>query len=246
MKTDKTLYIDGDMLAYRSAFSNEVETKWEDDVWTLHTDVRASLAYFDDFITSALKKLGCQSYFLVFSPKTNFRHDLWPEYKANRKNKRKPLALGEIIAQVKKRHTFMVQENIEADDLIGIMCTADPNGTIAVSGDKDFATLPVTWYNFLKDELTTRTVEEADRNHLIQTLMGDMTDGYQGLKGVGPKTAVKLLDKHGWDWDGVVAAYKSKGSDEYHALLTARLAYILRQQNFDNGKVILWKPNNSI
>jgi hypothetical protein len=40
----KTLYIDGDMLAYRAAFSNEVETKWDDNVWTLHTDVNSALA----------------------------------------------------------------------------------------------------------------------------------------------------------------------------------------------------------
>lgn len=239
----KTLFIDGDMLAYRSAFSNEIETKWDDDIWTLHTDVQMSLSYFDDFITSMVKKLGATDYYLVFSPKTNFRYDLFPSYKGNRKNKRKPLALKAIIEEVKKRHIFMLWNNIEADDLIGIMCTGDPDNTIAVSGDKDFATLPITWYNFLRDELTTRTEEEANRNHFIQTLTGDATDGYKGLSGVGPKTAVKLLEKHGWDWDGVVTAYESKGLSESDALLTARLAYILRHQDFDCGDVKLWTPN---
>jgi 5'-3' exonuclease len=73
--------------------------------------------------------------------------------------------------------------------------------------------------------------------------MGDATDGYQGLKGVGPKTAVKLLDKHGWNWDGVVKIYKSKGLQEKHALLTARLAYILQNKDYDKGKITLWTPN---
>lgn len=240
----KTLYMDGDMLAYRSAFSNEVETKWDDDIWTLHTDVRQSLAYFDDFISSVCQKLGATGYFLVFSPKTNFRHELCPTYKANRKDKRKPLALGEIISQVKLRHPSLVHENIEADDLIGVMCTRYPESNIAVSGDKDFATLPCTWYNFLKNETTTRTEEEADRNHLIQTLTGDATDGYQGIKGVGPKTAIKLLDKYGWNWDGVVDAYESKGLSEDEALLNARLAYILRNHNLNDGEVTLWNPNS--
>ena len=242
----KTLYIDGDMLAYRAAFSNEVETKWDDDVWTLHTDVRACLAYIDDFIASLLSKFKTDYYYVVFSPKTNFRYDLFPSYKGNRKNKRKPLALGEIIQQVKDRHLYRQQENIEADDLIGILCTKDPEDTIAVSGDKDFGTLPVTWYNFLRDELVTRTAEEAQKNHLIQTLMGDATDGYAGLKGVGPKTAVKLLDKHGWDWEGVVAIYESKGSTEDEALLTARLAYILQHTDYNEGEITLWTPNNLI
>lgn len=239
----KTLFIDGDMLAYRSAFSNEVETKWDDDVWTLHTDVKASLAYFDDFIEAQLKKLGAQGYYLVFSPRRNFRHDLWPTYKANRKDKRKPLALASIIEDVKARHPSMQEENIEADDLIGIMCTEFPSDSIAVSGDKDFATLPITWYNFLKDELVTRNETEAANAHLMQTLMGDMTDGYQGIKGVGPKTAVKLLDKHGWDWDGVVTVYESKGLTEDDALLTARLAYILQNKDYNKGKIELWNPS---
>ena len=232
------------MLAYRSAFSNEVETKWDDDIWTLHTDVRKSLAYFDDFIEAQLQKLGAQDYYLVFSPSQTFRHELCPTYKANRKDKRKPLALREMIEDVKKRHAFMLQKNIEADDLIGIMCTSDPDNTIAVSGDKDFATLPITWYNFLKDELVTRSERDAQHAHLIQTLTGDATDGYAGLKGVGPKTAIKLLDKFGWDWDGVVAAYDSKGQTEEEALLTARLAYILQHNDFNKGEVILWTPNN--
>ena len=238
----KTLFLDGDMLAYRAAFSNEVETKWEDAVWTLHTDVNASLAYCDDFIESKCKKFNTEDYFVVFSPKTNFRYDLFPAYKGNRKSKRKPLALSELIKQVCKRHTFMMQDNMEADDLIGIMCTQSPDTTIALSGDKDFATLPITWYNFLRDELITLTEEEANKNHLIQTLMGDATDGYQGLKGVGPKTAVKLLDKHGWDWEAIVKIYESKDMTEEDALLTARLAYILRKENFKNGKIILWQP----
>ncbi len=238
----KTLFLDGDMLAYRAAFSNEVETKWEDSIWTLHTDVNASLAYCDDFIESMCKKFNTEDYFVAFSPKTNFRYDLFPAYKGNRKNKRKPLALTELINQVRKRHPFMMYNEMEADDLIGIMCTQDPENTIALSGDKDFATLPITWYNYLRDELTTLTEEEANRNHLIQTLTGDATDGYRGLTGVGPKTAVKLLDKHGWNWRGVVAIYKSKGFGEKHALLTARLAYILRTENFKDGKIILWQP----
>ena len=238
----KTLYIDGDMLAYRSAFSNEVETQWDDDIWTLHTDANSALAYVNDFVENTMNKLGASDYFIVFSPKTNFRYELFPAYKANRKGKRKPLALSHIIQSVSITHPSIKVNRLEADDVIGVLCTQDPLNCIAVSGDKDFATLPVTWYNFLHDTLTTRDEEEANRNHLIQTLTGDITDGYQGIKGVGPKTAVKLLDKHGWDWNGVVKTYESKGLDEEDALLTARLAYILRKQNYVNGKLKLWEP----
>ena len=104
----KTLYIDGDMLAYRAAFSNEVETKWDDNVWTLHTDVNAALAYFDDFITSLCKKFKTDAYQLVFSPMRNFRYELFPSYKANRGGKRKPLALSWIIEQTRERHPSLL------------------------------------------------------------------------------------------------------------------------------------------
>ena len=109
----KTLFLDGDMLAYRAAFSNEVETKWEVAIWTLHTDVNASLAYCDDFIQSMCEKFSTEDYFVVFSPKTNFRFELFPAYKGNRKNKRKPLALTELKKQIRKRHVFMMQDVVE-------------------------------------------------------------------------------------------------------------------------------------
>lgn len=238
----KVLYIDGDMVAYRAAFSNEVETKWDDNVWTLHTDVNAALAYVDDFIFSLCKKFKTEAYQIVFSPRRNFRYEIFPAYKANRSGTRKPLGLSGIIKETRQRHPSLLEEGIEADDLIGILCTKDPENTIAISGDKDFATLPITWYNFLRDELKTFTEEEANRNHLTQTLMGDSVDGYKGLKGVGIKTAIKLLDKHGWNWEGVVKIYESKGQTEDEALLTARLAYILRDKDFTDKKVTLWTP----
>lgn len=238
----KTLYVDGDMVAYRAACSNEVEIQWDDDIWTLQTNFNAAVAYVDDFVASMCNRFDTEKYVLVFSPKTNFRHDLFPEYKANRKNKRKPLALKEIIETLFLRHPSARPHNMEADDWIGVKCTADPDKTIALSGDKDFATLPITWYNFLQDTLHTLTPEEAAKNHLRQTLTGDATDGYSGLKGVGPKTADKLLDKHGWNWESVVEIYEKKGQTEEEALLTARLAYILQHQNFDKGTIKLWTP----
>ena len=241
----KTLFLDGDMLAYRAAFSNEVETKWEDAVWTLHTDVNASLAYCDDFIESMCKKFSTEDYFVVFSPKTNFRYDLFPAYKGNRKNKRKPLALTELIKQMCKRHTFMMQDGMEADDLIGIMCTQDPKNTVALSGDKDFATLPITWYNHLKDETRKITKEEAKYNHAIQTLTGDSVDGFEGIKGVGPKTAQKYLDKQGTNWASIVELYEAKELTEDDALLTARLCYILQDGDYDEKtkEIKLWLPS---
>ena len=77
--------------------------------------------------------------------------------------------------------------------------------------------------------------------------MGDSTDGFSGLKGCGPMTAKKLLEKNGATWKTVVDAYVAKGLDAVDALLTARLARILRDGDYDfnTNEVTLWTPENA-
>lgn len=234
--------IDGDMIVYRAAFGSEKEIKWCDDVYTLHMDMNEALDKVSTSIDSILRKLNTSTFALAFSPKKNFRHELYDQYKANRTDKRKPLGLGDLISRVKTQYDAMMYPNIEADDAIGIICTNDKS-CVAVSGDKDFLTLPCKFYNFLKDELVETSLEEANYNHLIQTLAGDPVDGYAGVKGVGIKTAEKLLAKVGATWEGVVEVYTSKGYTEDDALLNARLAYILRDGDYDFDKqniIKLW------
>ena len=232
--------IDGDMIVYRAAFGSEKEIKWCDDVYTLHMDMNEALDKVATIIDSILAKLHTSQFSLAFSPKKTFRHELFDGYKANRADKRKPLGLGDLISRVKSQYDGLLYANIEADDVIGLICTKDRN-CVAVSGDKDFLTLPCKFYNFLKDELIETSEEEANYNHLIQTLTGDVVDGYSGIKGVGIKTAEKLLAKTGATWEGVVEIYTSKGYTEDIALLNAQLAYILRDGDYDFDKQELIK-----
>ena len=240
----KTIMIDGDMIIYRAAFSSEVETKWDDDTWTLHSSEAEASAKVDELVETILKRLKATDYITCISSKTNFRKELYPDYKSNRSAKRKPLCIKALTDYMYDYHNGLIVDNLEADDLIGILCTRNPKETIAVSGDKDFGTLPITWYNHLKDEITKTGIRKANRFHLIQTLTGDAVDGYKGLKGVGIKTAEKILDKNGATWRTVVNEYKKHDLTEDDALLTARLAYILRKQNYnlETKEIKLWKP----
>lgn len=242
----KQMIIDGDMLLYKVCHSCEVETKWTDDLWTLHTTESQLKHEVDRFITSLCKTLKDYKPYIVFSPKTNFRYRLFPAYKAGRKGKRKPMGMAPIKEWVMKQYTAVEAQDMEADDLIGIMCTELPKQRIAVSGDKDFGTLPITWYNHLTGKQITTTEEEAKHFHLIQTLAGDTTDGYNGIKGVGYKTAEKLLDKKGANWNTVVEAYEKAGLGVEDALLTARLAYILQAKNYNRitKEITLWEPED--
>ena len=240
----KTIMIDGDMIIYRAAFSSEVETKWDDNTWTLHSSEAEATAKVDELVETIMKKLKATDYITCISSKTNFRKELYPDYKSNRSAKRKPLCIKALTDYMYDYHNGLIVDNLEADDLIGILCTRNPKETIAVSGDKDFGTLPITWYNHLKDEITKTGIRKANRFHLIQTLTGDAVDGYKGLKGVGIKTAEKILDKNGATWRTVVNEYKKHDLTEDDALLTARLAYILRKQNYnlETKEIKLWKP----
>lgn len=237
--------IDGDMLAYRTGFSCEVETDWGNDIWTLHTNLAEMKSEVHKFVDSLTEKLGVDDVSIVFSPKTNFRYRLMPSYKSNRKGKRKPMGITPLKYWIHQQYEGVTAEDMEADDLIGIICTRDPDNTIAVSGDKDFGTLPITWYNHLKDEMVTTTEEQAKYNHLVQTLAGDPVDGYSGVKGVGVKTAKKLLDKGNADWDTVLAAYDKADMTEEEALLNARLAYILHDKDYnqETKEITLWQPS---
>ena len=238
--------VDGDMLLYKSCFGAEVETCWEDDIWTLHSDANQAKADFDTSLTRILSEIDCKNVTVAFSDSDNFRRDVFPAYKANRKSTRKPLGIQAVREWIMENYPFLLLPRLEADDVCGIICTSAPEGEeyIAVSGDKDFNTIPCTWYNYLTKTLKTVTEEEADRFFLCQTLTGDSVDGYNGIHGVGPKTAERILDEKGANWGTVVEAYKKKGYDEEDALVSARLARILRScdYNLATQEVNLWTP----
>ena len=96
--------------------------------------------------------------------------------------------------------------------------------------------------------METVSEDEANARLFSQALTGDATDGYSGLKGVGPKTADKILDGCVTEqelWTAVVDAYVGKGCTAEDALLSVRLARILRQGEYDSNtdQPILWEPS---
>ena len=62
-----------------------------------------------------------------------------------------------------------------------------------VSCDKDFKTIPCEFFWLTTGEILNISEEEADYWHMYQTLIGDTTDGYSGVKGFGETGAVDFL-----------------------------------------------------
>ena len=246
-KKKKVLIIDGDILAYQIATNNEVETNWGDGLWTLHSDENSCKKQFDAVIDDLGSNFSADDYVVALTDKNNFRKDILPTYKSNRNAKRKPLVLKAMRQHIMDKHNGVMWKNLEADDVMGIMATEPTQeDRVLVSIDKDMRTIPCTLSN---DGSTTTQIPQrlADYNFMLQVLTGDKVDGYDGIDGVGIKTAEKLIKKYTnvplLDlWKIVKGIYKDKGYTEKEALQQARVAHILRhgEYNKKTGKVKLW------
>ena len=233
------LLIDGDIIAYKAAASAEVATNWGNGQWTLHSFEPDVEVRVEDQIHKLLEA-PVQDCVIAFTDKKNFRKDVAPYYKANRKDTRKPMLLDYAKKYMSLQYNTIMYRNLEADDVLGILGTKNRD-TIIWSEDKDLLTIPAK--HWINGEVVEITEAEANYQFLYQTLIGDSTDNYKGCPTIGPKTANKILSS-GCTWEAVVEAFKSKGLSEEVALENARLARILRdgEYNTETGEVKLWKP----
>ncbi len=242
-----TLLIDADWLIYSSCCSCEQDVKWDENLHTLHCDERDIHEMIDGRVEYYQKIAeDFDDPVMCFTQYPTFRHTIFPEYKANRKSKRKPLALYAMVEQIGQRYKSESYTGLEGDDVMALLATSKkyPNPVI-VSPDKDMRTVPCTL--LANDDMELITKKKADRHWMIQALTGDTTDNYKGIPGCGPVTAEKILGnaKTLTDmWDKVVEAYEKKKQTFADAVLTAQLARILRKGDYDfkTQEVTLWTP----
>lgn len=257
----KIALIDADVLAYQAAVVSERPVKWGNDLWTLHSFESEAQEHFAHMVVTITAKAGCDSAILAWSDTENFRKDVLPTYKSNRKDTRKPLTLAPIRVWGQETYESVIIPNLEGDDVLGLLATENvPNGFdyVICTIDKDLKTIPSNHYNFGKDLHFTTTLAEADYYHMTQTLTGDATDGYKGCPSVGAVGAKKILDdalalaksndhekfNNWYMWIAVVKAFEKAGLGEEEALVQARVARILRTPEYDHKKrkVKLWSP----
>ena len=245
MKTSRLL-IDGDILTYRTCWACQTQVQWDDDIVTTATNLKEARSQALSTVNYWQEQLGVSEVVICFSPKGGkyFRHNILESYKATRKASQKPMGYHSLVDYLKSTFEYVQVPMLEADDTLGILAT---NGeyarNIIVSVDKDMLTIPCEYYNIDKQTTEVITEKAADYMHLYQTLVGDSTDNYKGCPGVGPKRASDILT---WipHWAGVSAAFIKAGLTEADALVQARVARILRADdyNFDTGEVKLWEP----
>ncbi len=145
------------------------------------------------------------------APGKNFRHELFPEYKANRASTPEDLIvqIEPLLTAIKNLGLPLIRvKGVEADDVIGTLAKeAEQRGIniLIATGDKDFTQIvsdKITLLDTMKNRLTDRSVViekfglPPEQIVDFLTLSGDASDNIPGVPKVGPKTAVKWLQQY--------------------------------------------------
>ena len=235
-----SLLIDADYIVYKCCAAAEEDLDFGDDVILVTSRFSDAMRLVERDLGNISNDLGIfDDSVLFFSSSRNFRKEIAPDYKGHRQRK-KPCGYKRVINALSETYPVIIEDGLEADDALGIYATAH-SGHIICSPDKDLRQIPGDLYDF-KNEVVTITPEEGLEWFYIQTMAGDMTDGYSGIPGIGVKRAATILEKNGCSWETVLNAFLEKGLTEDDALMNARLARILTSELYDNGTIKYWNP----
>jgi DNA polymerase-1 len=188
-----------------------------------------------------------------------FRHEMFPEYKANREKMPEDIRLAiPYIRNIIKAHNIPIieKEGFEADDIIGTLANvAAEKGftTYMMTPDKDYAQLvsdkklmykparsgaqaEIWGIEEVKDKFQ---IEDPSQVIDILGLMGDSSDNIPGCPGIGPKTAIKLISDFG-SIDGIYQNLdKLKGKQLENLKANKEQVYLSRKLVIINSKVPL-------
>ena len=194
-----------------------------------------------------------------------FRHKAFSGYQAQR-----PHMADELSSQFEKARKFLEAAGIpvyskpgyEADDVIGTLAREYKDDVVIVTGDRDILQLVdgrVKVYMPIAGLATAKLMGEAEVIEKMgvpasqiddyKAFVGDASDNYSGVPGIGPKTAILLLEKYG-SLDGTykhlndlspqIKERLKKGRKE--AVLSKKLATIVRNVpvKFDSESASKW------
>ncbi len=216
---NKIVLLDGNSLMYRAFYATATKNQLMQNSKGQYTNC----VYALQMMVEKILNQDFTHILVAFDKgKKTFRHDLYSEYKGGRK----PMP-EELKEQIPLVYEYFDCLNIkryfldlyEADDIIGTISNIAKNNDFEVSiysSDKDLLQLinSNVKVNLLKKGMTE--IKSYDEDKLkeefnlkpsqiidLKALMGDSSDNIKGIKGIGEKTAVKLINTYN-DLEGII------------------------------------------
>ena len=247
----KIILVDGNNLLFRSYYATAYSGNMMKNSKGFPTN---GLYGFINMMNRIIKEEEPQYILVAFDKGKTFRHDKYEVYKAGRQAMPDELKLQFPVAKEllgAMGIKYFEIDNYEADDIIGTMSKIvdeeDEFIATIVSSDKDLLQL-------ISDEVTVKLLKSND--HIMMTpevfretykvdpirmidlkaLMGDSSDNIPGVKGIGEKTAISLIEKYGSlenlynNLDSVTGKTKEKLElDKENAFMSYDIATIFRE-----------------
>ena len=208
---EKIILVDGNNLLFRSYYATAYNGNFMKNSKGFPTN---ALFGFTNMINKIVEEEKPTRMIVAFDKGKTFRHEKYDFYKGGRSETPQELKMQFPVAKEMLGYMgikYYEIYNYEADDIIGTfakLCNEDDNytGTI-ISSDKDLLQLisPQVDIKLLKQKDYIRyNVESFKADYGIdpiniidlKALMGDSSDNIPGVKGIGEKTALKLLHEY--------------------------------------------------
>ncbi len=237
------LVIDIESYIYRActACKTLIQDQKNKFIYTEAYDVRKGMDFINNFIEDLKARFLTNEVILVVGDKNNWRKQFCPEYKANRKDKEKPVMYDIILNELYNNYEVVFLPNLEADDTCRIIYEDNkgyPVRKMLVSIDKDFHSFPCELYDPLHNQEFVINQAEADYNLMKQIIMGDKADNIQGLEGYGEVKATKFIDEEPRTLEDVRELFKEKGQlKDFNINLNLVSMVSIDRYNFNTGEV---------
>ena len=218
--------IDGDVLLHATLWET---TNYEKAISKLHYNI-------DDYTSGAF----CNHCIIAVGPYDgkNYRDDLYPEYKQTtmrvKGRDERPEHFQKVKNYLYSLENVVVADNIEADDLLGVLSAQLGDNCVIVTVDKDMDQLAGRHFNPRRETYYIVKEPEANRFFLEQLVKGDPMDKIPGLPKHGPVAAKVMNQKSETIKDfaeAVIEAYKKVYKEDWqnYLLANAKLLYLQRK-----------------
>lgn len=207
----KLLVLDGNSIVNRAFYGIKLLTT-KDGRYT------NAIYGFMNILIRLREETGAEAVAIAFDMKDpTFRHKMYDGYKANRKGM--PEELASQMAPLKSLlkalgYTLLERSGWEADDILGTLSAACPEGSFCclATGDRDSLQLVGERVNVLlastkmgRPQTVVYNSEKVKEEYLVEpkklidikALMGDSSDCIPGVAGIGQKTASELISRFG-------------------------------------------------